>query len=121
MLINKTIDDELKENINGKDWSDICSDQNYSTDLSVKLKFHTEMYNKLSVDIENYIDDVLAPFDRNGFYVKRKIDKMTHYWDDDKEKILCCLNYEIQFTENSKTNPFSATATIKTYKDRKSN
>ena len=119
MLINKTIDDELKENIFCKDWSDVCADQNYSTDLTVKNQFHTEMYNKISVDIENYIDKILAPFDRNSFYVKRKIDKMSHYWDEDKDKILCSLNYDIQFIENKNTNPFSARVDISVHKDRK--
>ena len=119
MLINKTIDDELKENIFCKDWSDVCADQNYSTDLTVKNQFHTEMYNKISVDIENYIDKVLAPFDRNSFYVKRKIDKMSHYWDDDKEHVLCNLNYDVQFIENKNTNPFSARVEIRIHKNRK--
>ena len=106
MFINKDLDKELTELIENKNWSDYFNnDPAYSADPKT---FHTKLYDDITANAEQMINDILAPFYRNNYVVKLATPTMKNGWwyDPKSETSLISIEYNIKFSDDSKTNPF---------------
>lgn len=119
MFINKDIDSEVLQLIQNKDWSDFCEDPKYKTDSNFRTQYHTELFNKFVTDSEDLLDKVLTPFYRNDYVVNRTTNKMSNLWafDWNSPTFLFNLEYDIKFSNDSQTNPFTCALQIKAIKE----
>lgn len=120
MFINQDVDSELTQLIQNKDWGDFCPDQNkYQNNQEYKKQYHTELYDRITTEGSEFINKVLEPFYRNDYVVKLTTKKMSNAWcfDWNSPTFLFSLEYDVLFSNDSKTNPFQCNLTIKGWKN----
>lgn len=120
MFINQDIDSELTQLIQNKNWGDFCPDTNkYQTNQDYKTQYHTELYDKITTEGSEFINKVLEPFYRNDYVVNLTTKKMSNAWcfDWNSPTFLFELNYDVLFSNDTKTNPFQCCLTIKGWKN----
>lgn len=112
MFINSQIDSDFKTAINDIDWLDLVPEtdkEKYKQDPTFNLNFKNEIYNKYSVEIEDFISKICDPLIRNGMIVKLQNTKMFTFPSYEMARNRFCeLRYTIKVSENEKTNSFSA-------------
>lgn len=120
MFINQAIDSELTQLIQNKDWGDFCPDPNkYQTNQEYKKQYHTELYDRISTEGSDFINKILEPFYRNDYVVNLTTKKMSNTWcfDWNSPTFLFELEYDVLFSNDTKTNPFQCNLTIKGWKN----
>lgn len=116
MFINQDVDSELTQLIQNKDWDDFCPDPNkYQTNQEYKKQYHTELYDRITAEGSDFINKVLEPFYRNDYVVNLTTKKMSSAWcfDWNSPTFLFELEYDVLFSNDTKTNPFQCCLTIK--------
>ena len=120
MFINQDVDSELTQLIQNKDWGDFCPDSNkYQNNQEYKKQYHAELYDKITAEGSDFINKVLEPFYRNDYVVNLTTKKMSSAWcfDWNSPTFLFALEYDVLFSNDTKTNPFQCNLTIKGWKN----